>query len=87
VASIPALTPVRREIASELAALDAVPRVDRTGIYLALNAQQERIATLRLAQEVEEQPVSSSIEEQPTGTFQRQLARFGEELKDLVVVR
>ena len=83
----PALTPVRREIASELAALDAVPRVDRTGIYLALNAQQERVATLRLAQEVEEQPVSSSIEEPPTGTFQRQLARFGEELKDLVVIR
>lgn len=83
----PALTPVRREIASELAALDAVPRVDRTGIYLALNAQQERVATLRLAQEIEEQPASSSIEEPPTGTFQRQLARFGEELKDLVVVR
>ncbi|MGM0615331.1 MAG: uroporphyrinogen-III C-methyltransferase [Pseudomonadota bacterium] len=83
----PALTPVRREIASELAALDAVPRVDRTGIYLALNAQQERVATLRLAQEVEEQPVSSNIEEPPTGTLQRQLARFGEELKDLVVVR
>ena len=83
----PALTSVRREIASELAALDAVPRVDRTGIYLALNAQQERIATLRLAQEVEEQPASSSIEEPPTGTFQRQLARFGEELKDLVVIR
>lgn len=83
----PALTPVRREIASELAALDAVPRVDRTGIYLALNAQQERIATLRLDQEVEEQPVSSNMEEPPTGTFQRQLARFGEELKDLVVVR
>ncbi len=45
----PALTSVRREIASELAALDAVPRVDRTGIYLALNAQQERISGLRLS--------------------------------------
>ncbi|MGS2745159.1 uroporphyrinogen-III C-methyltransferase [Halomonas sp. LS-001] len=86
-ANNPALTSVRREIASELAALDAVPRVDRTGIYLALNAQQERIASLRLAQEVEEQAVASSIEEPPTGTFQRQLARFGSELKDLVVVR
>ena len=86
-ANNPALTSVRREIASELAALDAVPRVDRTGIYLALNAQQERIASLRLAQEVEEQAAASTIEEPPTGTFQRQLARFGEELKDLVVVR
>ncbi|MYL23582.1 hypothetical protein GLV89_07235 [Halomonas alkaliantarctica] len=84
----PALTPVRREIASDLAALDAVPRVDRTGLYLALNAQQERIATLRLDQEaVEAEPVSATIEEPPTGTFQRQLARFGEELKELVVIR
>ncbi|WP_445011013.1 uroporphyrinogen-III C-methyltransferase [Vreelandella stevensii] len=83
----PALTSVRREIASELAALDAVPRVDRTGIYLALNAQQERISGLRLSQEIEERAVNSGIEQLPTGTFQRQLARFGEELKDLVVIR
>ncbi|WP_404472195.1 uroporphyrinogen-III C-methyltransferase [Vreelandella venusta] len=83
----PALTAVRREIANELAALDAVPRVDRTGIYLALNAQQERIAGLRLSQEVEERAVTSGIEQPPSGNFQRQLARFGEELKDLVVIR
>ena len=83
----PALTTVRREIASELAALDAVPRVDRTGIYLALNAQQERLSSLRLSQEIEERAVTSSIEQPPTGTFQRQLARFGQELKDLVVIR
>ena len=83
----PALTPVRAAIANELAALDAVPQVDRTGLYLALNAQQERISSPRLSQEIEEQAVTSSIEQPPTGTFQRQLARFGEELKDLVVVR
>ncbi|SDM93242.1 uroporphyrinogen-III C-methyltransferase [Vreelandella arcis] len=83
----PALTPVRREIANDLAALDAVPRLDRTGVYLALNAQQERVAGLRLSQEVEERAVTSSIEQPPTGTFQRQLARFGEELKDLVMIR
>jgi uroporphyrin-3 C-methyltransferase len=83
----PALTPVRREIANELAALDAVPRVDRTGLYLALNAQQERISDLRLSQEIEERAITSGIEQPPTGTFQRQLARFGQELKDLVVIR
>ncbi|OZT74428.1 hypothetical protein CE457_09805 [Vreelandella boliviensis LC1] len=83
----PALTPVREAIASELAALDAVPRIDRTGLYLALNAQQERISSLRLSQEIEERPVTSSVEQPPTGTFQRQLARFGEQLKDLVVIR
>ncbi|MCW4150803.1 MULTISPECIES: uroporphyrinogen-III C-methyltransferase [Halomonadaceae] len=83
----PALTSVRREIANELAALDAVPRLDRTGVYLALNAQQERVAGLRLSQAVEERAVTSSIEQPPTGTFERQLARFGEELKDLVMIR
>lgn len=83
----PALTTVRGEIASELAALDAVPQVDRTGLYLALNAQQERISGLRLSQEIEERAVTSGIEQPPTGTFQRQLARFGQELKDLVVIR
>ncbi|MFB9868577.1 uroporphyrinogen-III C-methyltransferase [Vreelandella sulfidaeris] len=83
----PALTPVRQAIANELAALDAVPQIDRTGLYLALNAQQERISNLRLSQEIEARAVTSGIEEPPTGTFQRQLARFGEELKDLVVIR
>lgn len=83
----PALTPVREAIANELAALDAVPQVDRTGLYLALNAQQEQISSLRLSQEIEERAVTSGIEQPPTGTFQRQLARFGAELKDLVVVR
>ena len=83
----PALTSVRREIANELAALDAVPRLDRTGVYLALNAQQERVAGLRLSQAVEERAVTSSIEQPPPGTFERQLARFGEELKDLVMIR
>ncbi|MFG6667833.1 uroporphyrinogen-III C-methyltransferase [Halomonas sp. HNIBRBA4712] len=83
----PALTPVRREIASELAALDAVPRIDRTGIYLALNAQQERIAGLRLSQEIEERAISEGMEQPPSGSFERQLAKFGAELRDLVVIR
>ncbi|GEK73699.1 MULTISPECIES: uroporphyrinogen-III C-methyltransferase [Halomonas] len=83
----PALLPVRREIASELAALEAVPRVDRTGLYLALNAQQERIAGLPLAQDIEEIAANSTIEEAPSGGWQQQLSRFGEELKDLVTVR
>ncbi|RTR05527.1 uroporphyrinogen-III C-methyltransferase [Halomonas nitroreducens] len=83
----PALMPVRREIASELAALESVPRVDRTGLYLALNAQQEQIAGRPLAQDIEEIAANSTIEEAPTGGWQSQLARFGEELKDLVTVR
>ncbi|UYG07911.1 uroporphyrinogen-III C-methyltransferase [Halomonas sp. M4R1S46] len=83
----PALMPVRREIASELAALESVPRVDRTGLYLALNAQQEQIAGRPLAQDIEEIAADSTIEEAPSGGWQSQLARFGGELKDLVTVR
>ncbi|QTF92623.1 uroporphyrinogen-III C-methyltransferase [Halomonas sp. BM-2019] len=83
----PALVPVRREIASELAALEAVPRVDRTGLWLALNAQQDQIAGQPLSQEIEEVTVRSGIEEVPTGTWQQQLSRFGQELRELVTIR
>ncbi|SDO43697.1 uroporphyrin-3 C-methyltransferase [Halomonas shengliensis] len=83
----PALVPVRREIASELAALESVPEVDRTGLWLALNAQQEQIAGQPLSQEIEEITARSSMQEAPSGTWQQQLSRFGQELKDLVTVR
>ncbi|WP_069384890.1 uroporphyrinogen-III C-methyltransferase [Halomonas caseinilytica] len=83
----PALMPVRREIASELAALRSVPRVDRTGLFLTLNAQQEQIAGRPLAQDVEEITGDASIEEAPSGGWQKQLSKVGEELKDLVTVR
>ncbi|MGM0983038.1 MAG: uroporphyrinogen-III C-methyltransferase [Pseudomonadota bacterium] len=83
----PALMPVRREIASELAALDSVPQVDRSGLYLALNAQQEQLAGQPLAQDIEEAAAADALEETPSGGWQEQLARFGGELKDLVTVR
>ncbi|MDR5860978.1 hypothetical protein FZZ93_12990 [Halomonas eurihalina] len=83
----PALLPVRREIASELAALRSVPRVDRSGLFLTLNAQQEQIAGRPLAQDVEEITGDASIEEAPAGGWQQQLAKVGSELKDLVTVR
>ncbi|MGM1050831.1 MAG: uroporphyrinogen-III C-methyltransferase [Pseudomonadota bacterium] len=83
----PALVPIRREIASELAALDAVPRVDRTGLWLSLNAQQQQIARQPLSQEIEEITVRSGMEEAPTGSWQNQLSRFGQELKELVTIR
>ncbi|MBD3895424.1 uroporphyrinogen-III C-methyltransferase [Halomonas sp. ML-15] len=83
----PALTPVRRAISSELAALDAVPRVDRTGLYLALDAQQEQLAGLPLGQDIEQIAAESGIEQPPSGDWQQQLSRFGAELRDLVTVR
>ncbi|GHC34567.1 hypothetical protein GCM10008094_29420 [Aidingimonas halophila] len=83
----PALTPVRREIASELAELESVPKVDRTGLYLSLNAQQEQLAGLPLKQDVEAQTVEGEDGQGPTGGWQEQLAHFGAELKDLVTVR
>jgi uroporphyrin-III C-methyltransferase len=83
----PALLSVRRAIASELSILAGVPQVDRTGIYMALNAQQQRLAQLPLSRELEEIPARSGIEEAPTGGWQEQLSRFGQELRDLVVIR
>ncbi len=83
----PALLSVRRAIASELSVLESVPRVDRTGLYMALNAQQERLAQLPLSRELEEIPARSGMQEAPAGGWQTQLSRFGQELKDLVVIR
>ncbi|MEQ5803742.1 uroporphyrinogen-III C-methyltransferase [Halomonas sp. H10-9-1] len=83
----PALVPVRREIASELGALESVPEVDRTGLWLALNAQQEQIAGRPLSQDIDEITASSGMQEAPSGSWQQQLSSFGQELKDLVTVR
>lgn len=83
----PALLPVRRALASELAALEAVPRVDRTGLYLALDAQQQQLATLPLAQDVEELALEIGNGGAPTGGWREQLGRFAGELTSLVTVR
>ncbi|MGY6567245.1 MAG: uroporphyrinogen-III C-methyltransferase [Halomonadaceae bacterium] len=83
----PALLSVRRAIAAELSVLDGVPRVDRSGLYLALNAQQQRLAQLPLSRELEEIPARPGIEKAPTGGWQDQLSRFGQELRELVVIR
>ncbi|EPC00068.1 hypothetical protein L861_07840 [Litchfieldella anticariensis FP35 = DSM 16096] len=83
----PALVPVRREIASELAALDAVPRIDRTGLYLSLNAQQQQLARLPLKQDIEQIAAQPGNNTPPSGGWQQQLARFAGELKELVTVR
>ncbi|MCK0744599.1 uroporphyrinogen-III C-methyltransferase [Chromohalobacter nigrandesensis] len=83
----PALIPVRRAIQSELAALDSVPTVDRTGLYLALMAQQEQLAGLPLKQDVEEMAAQNGDDSSLEGGWQQQLSRLGGELKDLVVIR
>ncbi|MCK0769687.1 uroporphyrinogen-III C-methyltransferase [Chromohalobacter canadensis] len=83
----PALIPVRRAIQSELAALDSVPTVDRTGLYLALMAQQEQLAGLPLKQDVEEMAAQNDDDSSLEGGWQQQLSRLGGELKDLVVIR
>ena len=45
------LLPVRRAVKGEIAALRAVPKVDRTGVYLELAALAEQIDTLRMSPE------------------------------------
>ncbi|WP_110642084.1 uroporphyrinogen-III C-methyltransferase [Salinicola sp. CPA57] len=82
----PALVPVRRAIQSELASLDSVPVIDRTGLYLALMAQQEQLARLPLKQDIEEIAAGQG-DAKPTGGWRQQLATLGSELKDLVTVR
>ncbi|WP_110654591.1 uroporphyrinogen-III C-methyltransferase [Salinicola halimionae] len=82
----PALVPIRRAIQSELASLDSVPVIDRTGLYLALMAQQEQLARLPLKQDIEEIAAGKG-DAKPTGGWRQQLATLGSELKDLVTVR
>jgi|GEM_PF-301399 len=82
----PALVPIRRAIQSELASLDSVPVIDRTGLYLALMAQQEQLARLPLKQDIEEIAAGKG-DAKPTGGWREQLATLGSELKDLVTVR
>ncbi|MDF3917965.1 uroporphyrinogen-III C-methyltransferase [Salinicola salarius] len=82
----PALVPIRRAIQSELASLDSVPVIDRTGLYLALMAQQEQLARLPLKQDIEEIAAGEG-DVKPTGGWRQQLATLGSELKDLVTVR
>ncbi|GAA5170255.1 MULTISPECIES: uroporphyrinogen-III C-methyltransferase [Halomonadaceae] len=83
----PALTPVRRATQSEIAALESVAQVDRTGLYLELMAQQEQLAKLPLEQDIQQQAAEAGDTSPVKGSWQQQLSRFGQELKDLVVVR
>jgi len=83
----PALTPVRRAIQSELGELNSVPQIDRTGVYLTLMALQEQLAKLPLEQDIQQQAAQAGDTSPMKGGWQQQLARFGQELKDLVVVR
>ncbi|MBZ9558878.1 MULTISPECIES: uroporphyrinogen-III C-methyltransferase [unclassified Modicisalibacter] len=83
----PALTPVRRSIQSELGELQSVPQVDRTGLYLELMAQQEQLAKLPLQQDIQQQAAEAGDTSPVSGGWKQQLSRFGQELKDLVVIR
>lgn len=49
----PALIPVRGRIADELAALDAVPKIDVSGAALRLDAMLDRVAVMPLSQDLE----------------------------------
>lgn len=83
----PALTAVRRAIQSELAELDSVTTVDRTGLYLALLAQQEQLAKLPLRQDIEQVAAEGGDTSPVEGAWREQLTRLGQELKELIVVR
>jgi uroporphyrin-3 C-methyltransferase len=83
----PALTPVRRAIQSELGELGSVPDVDRTGLYLSLMSLQSQLAKLPLEQDIQQIAAQGNDTSTVEGGWQQQLSRFGQELKELVVVR
>ncbi|SHF30167.1 uroporphyrin-3 C-methyltransferase [Modicisalibacter ilicicola DSM 19980] len=83
----PALTPVRRAVQSDLGELRSVPGVDRTGLYLTLMSVQEQLAKLPLQQDIKQIAAEGGDTSTVEGGWQQQLARFGQELKELVVVR
>ncbi|ANF56781.1 uroporphyrinogen-III C-methyltransferase [Halotalea alkalilenta] len=83
----PAFLPVRREIGSEIAALDSVPRLDREGIYLQLAAAQQQFDRLPLAQETKALAARVDDDAIYSGGWREQLSRLGTQLKDLVTIR
>ncbi|WP_420550194.1 uroporphyrinogen-III C-methyltransferase [Litorivicinus lipolyticus] len=57
------LFPVRKALAAEIAALRAVPGLDRTGLYLKLSAAAEQVDNLRMSPaEVDTAPVVESTD-------------------------
>lgn len=83
----PAFVPVRRAISSELGDLDSVQSVDSDGTYLALASAMDQAGKLPLAQDTEALKASPENPDQFSGGWRQQLARLGDQLKDLVTVR
>lgn len=83
----PAFLPVRRAVASEISALEAVPEVDESGLYLRLAALSDRLDALPLSQQLEGQTARQDSDEAFSGGWREQLARLGSQLQGLITVR
>lgn len=81
------LLPVRKALADDIAALQAVPTLDISGVYLRLSALNEQISKLPLPNK------PAQVEEKPLGVdaslpwWKRGLQETWHELKQVVVVR
>jgi uroporphyrin-3 C-methyltransferase len=86
----PRFTPVRKQLAAELAALKAVPQPDTEGVVLALGALGDSLESLPLKQSVragfrEQAPVAEMAE--PAGPVERAWAALKAALTRLVSIR
>ncbi len=84
-----AMYPVRRQLAQEIVALQNVAELDRTGIFLQLDALAGGIAQLqqRMEQEVPTVELDEVREQAATSGWRGALAELWGEVKQLVVVR
>lgn len=82
------LLPVRKALASDIVALQAVPAVDTTGIYLHLAALNEQISTLPLPNKPSAStgPVVTTVNEN-LPWWKRGLEQTWQQLQKIVVIR
>lgn len=87
--SSPTLTELRKSLASDIASLEATPKVDVTGLYLKLDALDKRIDQLSLPIN----PLQPNLNEKPavlppnTPWWKVGMQRTWESLKKIVIVR
>ena len=82
----PALTPARAQLASEIAALRALPQPDLSGAALELGSLAARVEELPVAGTVPS-PGTETAPATPQSAWRRALARVGAALKSMVTVQ
>lgn len=85
-----ALYPVRRQLAQEILSLEGVGSLDRTGLFLRLEAMNQAVDQLqqRLDDQEPSEELAVQTETSPeTGGFRETLSGLWQELRQLVIIR